>query len=99
MALDAAARLASADIEDETGRRELERLVQVTLDQLPAQYGRVLEWKYLQGLTVDEISHRLDVGYKAAESLLTRARQAFREAFSLVAGAWPAQGARGREAV
>ena len=35
MALDAAARLASADIEDETGRRELERLVQVTLDRAP----------------------------------------------------------------
>jgi RNA polymerase sigma-70 factor (ECF subfamily) len=91
MALDAAARLASADPESEASRRELSRLVQVTLDHLPGRYGRVLEWKYIQGLSVDEIAERLGVGYKAAESLLTRARGAFRDAFAVVAGAWPAQ--------
>jgi RNA polymerase sigma-70 factor, ECF subfamily len=68
--------------------------VQVTLDHLPARYADVLEWKYIQGLSVDEIAHRLGVGYKAAESLLTRARQAFRDGFSLVAGGWPLGRAR-----
>jgi DNA-directed RNA polymerase specialized sigma24 family protein len=39
----------------------------------------VLEWKYVDGLSVKEIADRLAVGPKAAESLLTRARTACRE--------------------
>jgi RNA polymerase sigma factor (sigma-70 family) len=65
-------------------RRELARLVQVTLDSLPPRYGDALEWKYLQDLSVSDIAARLNVGPKAAESLLTRARQAFREVFAAV---------------
>ena len=61
----------------------------MTLDHLPGSYGDVLEWKYLQEMSVAEIAARLGVGYKAAESILTRARVAFREGFSLVAGGWP----------
>jgi RNA polymerase sigma-70 factor (ECF subfamily) len=90
MALEAAARL-TANPEDVARRRELSRLVQLTLDQLPEKYGQVLEWKYIQDLPVDDIARRLGTGNKATESLLTRARQAFREAFALVAGAWPGQ--------
>lgn len=67
-------------------RRELSRLVQLTLDHLPGRYGDVLEWKYIQGLPVDEIAERLGVGYKAAESLLSRARASFREGFAFVSG-------------
>jgi RNA polymerase sigma-70 factor (ECF subfamily) len=89
MALAAAARLASADPESVASRRELSQLVQATLEHLPGRYGQVLEWKYIQGLTVDEIAERLGVGYKATESLLTRARDAFRDAFAVVAGTWP----------
>ena len=62
-------------------RRMAER-VQITLDYLPDRYGDVLEWKYLQGLTVNEIAERLACTPKAAESMLTRARQAFREGFA-----------------
>ena len=62
-------------------RRELSRVVQVTLDHLPGRYGEVLAWKYIEGTSVEEIGRRLGLGHKAAESLLTRARQAFREAF------------------
>lgn len=79
----------AADPERELERRDLSRLVQVTLDHLPDRYARVLTWKYVHGLSVDEIANRLALGYKAAESLLTRARQAFREAFELTAGRWP----------
>lgn len=68
--------------DEQLRRREVARLVQVTLDQLPEPYGDALEWKYIQGWSVDEIASRLCVGPKAAESLLTRARQAFREAFA-----------------
>lgn len=70
--------------ESELHRRELTGLVQLTLDHLPGRYGEVLEWKYIHDLSVDEIARRLGVGYKAAESLLTRARAAFREGFSFV---------------
>jgi RNA polymerase sigma-70 factor (ECF subfamily) len=62
------------------------RLVQVVLDNLPARYGDVLEWKYVQGLRVDEIARRLDVTALAAESMLSRARRSFKEAWRGVAG-------------
>jgi RNA polymerase sigma-70 factor, ECF subfamily len=83
-ALDAVARTA-ADPERLAGRRELAALVHLTLDQLPARYGQALEWKYLEGHTTEEIARRLGIGYKAAESLLTRAREAFRHGFALIA--------------
>jgi RNA polymerase sigma-70 factor (ECF subfamily) len=79
--LEAIAALDGEDPEREYERRELSRLVHVALDHLPGHYKAALVGKYLEGASVDEIGHRLDLGYKAAESLLTRARQAFREAF------------------
>ncbi len=63
-------------------RSEVARLVHVALDLLPGRYGDVLEWKYVDDLTVDEIARRLELTPKAAESLLTRARAAFRDGFS-----------------
>lgn len=80
-ALESLAAQASDGPEEQYRRRELARLVQVTLDALPEPYGDALEWKYMQGWSVNEIADRLRVGPKAAESLLTRARQAFRDAF------------------
>jgi RNA polymerase sigma-70 factor (ECF subfamily) len=62
-------------------QREFEQHVHDTLDALPSRYGDVLEWKYVQGLSVEEIAGRLHVGVKAAESMLTRAREAFRNTF------------------
>jgi RNA polymerase sigma-70 factor, ECF subfamily len=72
--------------EDELRRKEIARLVQATLDRLPHPYGDTLEWKYLHGESVHEIASRLGLTPKAAESLLTRARNAFREAFSALVG-------------
>jgi RNA polymerase sigma-70 factor, ECF subfamily len=74
-------------------RAELVRLIQATLDCLPAHYGDVLEWKYVDGMSVKEIGDRLAIGPKAAESCLTRARGAFREAIAAVGGSvdWLAQ--------
>jgi len=65
--------------EREALRGEASRLVHLALDQLPKNYARSLEWKYVDRLPVKEIATRLEVGAKAAESLLTRARIAFRE--------------------
>jgi RNA polymerase sigma-70 factor (ECF subfamily) len=82
--LDALAAADSDDPESALRRRELTGFVQLALDHLPGRYGEVLEWKYIQDLSVDEIARRLGIGYKAAESLLTRARAAFREGFSVL---------------
>ena len=72
--------------EDEFHRKEVARMVQLTLDSLPNPYGDMLEWKYLQGHSVKEIAARLQISPKATESLLTRARRAFREGFSALLG-------------
>jgi len=70
------------DPESRLARAELARAVQTTLDRLPPRYGEALEWKYLEGATVGQIAQRMGIGSKAAESLLTRARQAFRDGFA-----------------
>jgi RNA polymerase sigma-70 factor (ECF subfamily) len=62
-------------------REDTGRIVQLALDHLPPRYSRALEWKYLDEVSVDEIAGRLQCTPKAAESLLTRARGAFRDAF------------------
>jgi RNA polymerase sigma-70 factor (ECF subfamily) len=62
-------------------RSELTRAVHDTLDELPGRYGEVLEWKYIEGLSLKEIGERLGSSAKAAESMLGRARLAFQEAF------------------
>ena len=56
-------------------------LVTLTLDYLPERYGRILELKYLEGLSVREIAVRLDTGELATQSLLSRARTAFKAGF------------------
>jgi RNA polymerase sigma-70 factor (ECF subfamily) len=61
---------------------QVHRIVEATLDALPGHYGDALEWKYIDGLSVQEIADRLHLGPKAAESLLSRARDSFREAIA-----------------
>jgi RNA polymerase sigma-70 factor (ECF subfamily) len=68
-------------------RADTGRIVQLVLDHLPPRYSRALEWKYLEDLSVDDIAGRLQCTPKAAESLLTRARDAFRDAFAAVQAA------------
>ena len=78
--LEAIAAPIEAQPEVQAWHADIRRLVQATLDVLPPRYGDVLEWKYVDGLPVADIAARLDIGPKAAESLLGRARGAFREA-------------------
>ena len=74
-----------------TDRAQLRQAIRVALDYLPAPYGDILEWKYLRDMSIGEIAQRLGRSPKATESLLTRAREAFREAFTLLSGT-PAKG-------
>ncbi len=55
--------------------------VAVALAQLPDRYERALRAKYLERKSVAEIAADWGETEKAVESVLTRARQAFREAF------------------
>jgi len=68
-------------------RVEALRLIEVTLDRLPAKYGNVLEWKYVEGHTVKEISTKLQIGTEATQSLLARAKRAFADVYSTLNGA------------
>lgn len=73
---------------DETYRRaESLRLIQVALDRLPARYGDILEWKYIEGRSIREIAARLSIGTEAAQSLLARAKRAFADVYSTLCGA------------
>ena len=81
-ALELSGRSEWTDPEREVLREEVSRLVQSTLDHLPARYGDALEWKYIDGLSVAQVASRLAITSIAAQSLLARARAAFREAFA-----------------
>jgi RNA polymerase sigma-70 factor (ECF subfamily) len=85
-ALESIAAPASEEPSQGYGNAETRRLVQSVLDRLPSRYGDVLEWKYIEGRSVEEIGALLGVGQTAAQSLLARARVAFREALETVFG-------------
>ncbi len=67
-------------------RIEMLRLIQVALDRLPAKYGNVLEWKYVEGYSVKEIAARLDIGTEATQSLIARAKRAFADVYATLSG-------------
>ena len=60
-------------------RDELAQLVHAALDYLPQRYAQVLELKYLEDLSIESIARRLETSDIAIQSLLARARTAFRE--------------------
>jgi RNA polymerase sigma-70 factor, ECF subfamily len=76
------ARLESEPYSDEVLQREETRdLVNATMSQLPPHYREALEAKYVTGKSVRDLADQWHVTEKAAESQLTRARNAFRAAF------------------
>ncbi len=68
-------------------RLERLRLIQVAMDKLPAKYGDVLEWKYVEGQSVREISARLNLGQEATQSLIARAKRAFADVYTTLTNA------------
>jgi RNA polymerase sigma-70 factor (ECF subfamily) len=67
--------------ENEYLQQELNRVVHLTLDNLPERYAQVVELKYIQGYTVKEIAINMHVTAKTVESLLSRARPVFEDIF------------------
>lgn len=64
----------------EEPREQAERIA-AALAALPQHYEAVLRMKYLEGRTVADIAGERGESPKAVESLLTRARDAFRQAY------------------
>ena len=62
-------------------REETRELVNATMSQLPPRYREALEAKYVTGKSVRDLAEVWRLSEKAAESLLSRARQAFRITF------------------
>jgi RNA polymerase sigma-70 factor (ECF subfamily) len=67
------------DPEAATRRSEIITLIQFALDQLPEHYAAALELKYVEGFSSREIARRLKTSDEALQSLLARARRAFRD--------------------
>ncbi|MFN4258862.1 MAG: RNA polymerase sigma factor [Gemmataceae bacterium] len=70
--------------DDMLQREETRELVNATMAQLPRHYREVLEAKYVHGRSVRELAFQGQTSEKAVESLLTRARQAFRGAYEVL---------------
>ncbi len=66
-------------------REETREMVNATMSQLPHHYREALEAKYVSRRSVREIAAARSTSEKSVESLLTRARQAFRETFLALA--------------
>ena len=62
-------------------QRDRAERVASALSQLPERYEAVLRAKYLDGQSVADVAAAWNETPKAVESLLTRARQAFREKY------------------
>jgi RNA polymerase sigma-70 factor (ECF subfamily) len=83
-ALESLSALSTEDPQQSLIGDQIYRLVHIVLDHLPSRYGKVLELKYIQGLSVKEIAAAMQLRPKAVESLLARARTAFRDGFAAV---------------
>lgn len=75
---------ADQDAQDAQRREQAERIAQ-SLAALPERAEAVLRAKYLDGMSVAQIAAEWAETPKAVESLLTRARQAFRSEYEKLA--------------
>jgi RNA polymerase sigma-70 factor, ECF subfamily len=72
--------------QDDQERRDQAELIARALAELPERCEAVLRAKYFDLMSVEQIAAEADQSPKAIESLLTRARQAFRTAYEKLAG-------------
>lgn len=80
-ALDSLESLHAEDPQLHINQLQLAEKVQLVMASLPSHYADILEWRYLRGDSVKEIAAKLNKNYKSTESLLTRAREVFRDTF------------------
>jgi RNA polymerase sigma-70 factor (ECF subfamily) len=77
--------------DDVLQRSETREMVNVTMSNLPNHYREVLESKYIERHSVREIADKRQTSEKAIESLLSRARQAFRDTFLALTRSLPSE--------
>jgi RNA polymerase sigma-70 factor, ECF subfamily len=73
--------LAAHHPDEEYHASQMRALIRSALGNLPHRYGDVLQWKYIDERSVEEIAHLLGMGITAAQSMLARARAAFRASY------------------
>ena len=64
--------------ENISANQELGELISEIMDNLPNNYGDILEWKYVEQLSVDEIAKKLNTTMVSVQSSLARARHSFK---------------------
>jgi len=64
---------------DHYQRDESAKLIYRVMDQLPFEYGNLIEWKYVEGLSVKQMAERMGLSQSATQSMLYRARVAFQQ--------------------
>lgn len=62
-------------------KKKIEKRFFAAYHSLSEQYQEILSYKYELSMSVKEIAERMDLPFKAAESMLFRARSAFRLAY------------------
>jgi RNA polymerase sigma-70 factor (ECF subfamily) len=73
---------ASLLFKEKIEREEISDLLEGVFRHLPHEYSLIIRLKYIDGYTVQKIARKLEVNFKAAESMLYRARQAFSKLYS-----------------
>jgi RNA polymerase sigma-70 factor (ECF subfamily) len=79
--------VAGSDVEDGWDARLDAVVAHQVLAELAPQHRLVLTLRYLDGLAVPEIAEQMDRSVHATESLLARARSAFRDRYDGAGGA------------
>jgi RNA polymerase sigma-70 factor, ECF subfamily len=72
---------AEGEPQNELGLEVHRREIVTALKRLPEQYAYALEWKYGDGFSVQQIAEMLGLTSMATQSLLARARTAFKESW------------------
>lgn len=70
--------------ENLTESQELNLIITEILDRLPNNYGNILEWKYVENMSVDEIAEQLNTTMISVQSSLARARKAFQQVMNQI---------------
>ena len=67
---------------EKTEKDEISDTVERVFKHLPHEYALIIRLKYIDGFTVKKIAAKLAVNFKAAESMLFRARHQFSKLYS-----------------
>jgi RNA polymerase sigma-70 factor (ECF subfamily) len=70
--------------ENITENQQLGYLITEIMDSLPNNYGDILEWKYVENLTVEQIAANTNSSIISVQSSLARARKSFKSVIQKV---------------